>query len=455
MLERAGFPAFRDTIAALSTPPGRGAIAVIRVSGDRVRDIASRMLEPWPLKDRVATRCTVRTHAHGDLLDQALATFFQAPASFTGEDVLEISTHGGWLTPALVLAALLKHGAREALPGEFTRRAVLNGRLDILQAEAIGDLIDAPTHALQHAAVNQLDGSLSRLIQALREQLIKLEALIGYDIDFPEEDDGPIAPERIAAETADAIRVLHALLETAPMGELLREGAIVVIAGAPNAGKSSLFNALLGKSRAIVTEGPGTTRDALEALVDVQGWPVRLVDTAGLRTTNDVVEKLGVEVSERYIGGAHLVLYCTEGSPDDPATMERIDALTSAPLLHVRTKADLVSDGVELEDAIPVSAITRAGLTDLFVHIKEALNSRYGSPMGDAPLITHTRHRLALEQALAELRLFDEEWRRADLPAPIAAVHLRAAVHALEELIGAVEVDEVLDQLFRSFCVGK
>ena len=443
-----------DTIAAVSTPPGRGAIAVVRMSGPDVTRIAPDILDPWPILDRVATLCTVRAR-DGHVLDEALAIFFRAPASFTGEDTLEISTHGGWLTPTLVLATLLQHGAREALPGEFTRRAVLNGHLDILQAEAIGDLIDASTPAMHRAAISQLDGSLSRSILELREQLIDVEALIGYDIDFPEEDDGPVAPQRVLLAIQRAADSIESLLVTAPVGEILREGAVTVIAGRTNAGKSSLFNALVGKARAIVTEIPGTTRDAIEALIDVHGWPVRLVDTAGIRSSNDIVEQLGMEVSERYIESAHLVILCSDGNGDD-ALNDRIAELTNAPVIRVRTKADLVIQRDEIPlDVVAVSVVTRAGLDTLLERIRQTLRERYGAPIGDAPILTHTRHRIALEHARRELQLFRDSWKERTLPAPIAAVHLREAVHTLEELVGVVEVEDVLDKLFSSFCVGK
>jgi tRNA modification GTPase len=227
--------AAEDTIAAIATSEGRAAIAVIRISGKAAFEIASRHVTPWPVRRRHATVCTVRDE-RGSVLDEALVTRFTAPASFTGEDVVEIATHGGSVVPVLVLAALLGSGARQALQGEFTRRAVLNGKLDIVQAEATGDLIDASSHAMQRAAIAQLDGGLSRRIEALRGEVIALEAMIAYDIDFPEEDDGPIAADRIHAATRKLVASLTALLETAPIGELVRSGALVVIAGPPNAG---------------------------------------------------------------------------------------------------------------------------------------------------------------------------------------------------------------------------
>jgi tRNA modification GTPase len=443
-----------DTIAAISTVPGRSALAVIRVSGSAVRKIGSLLLKPWPLPDRAPTLCVLRS-SDGSVIDHPLVTFFAGPGSYTGEDVLEISTHGGYLIPALTTAAFISAGAREALPGEFTRRAVINGKVDVLQAEAIADLIDARTRALHHTALAQLDGGLSRVIQGLREKLIELEALISYEIDFPEEDDGPLSREAVQAGALRIIGTLQRLIKTAPAGELIREGAITVIAGPPNAGKSSLFNALLGQARAIVTEIPGTTRDAIEAVVDIQGWPVRLVDTAGLRPTTDVVERLGVEVSERYLGNAHVVLLCAENPVELAQLHSRIAELTSAPIMDVVTKCDL-SPGLKIpEGAIAVSATERAGLDELLGRIRGILEKRYGSPSSDEPVITRARHLYALRNALTEMKAFEENWRLGGLPAPVVAVHLRAATTTLEELVGAVEIDDVLDRVFSTFCIGK
>jgi tRNA modification GTPase len=450
------FPPSSDTIVALATVTGRGAIAVVRLSGAGANEIAGRLVRPWPLLPRVATLCSVYSRA-GERLDRAVVTCYEGPRSFTGEDVVEIACHGGRVVSASVMAALLETGAREAFPGEFTRRAVLNGKLDVLQAEAVGDLVDARSRGGQRAALNQLDGGLSRRVLALREALLGLEALIAYDIDFPEEDDGPVAPERIAAATDETLAALDELLATARAGELIREGALVVIAGAPNVGKSSLFNALLGRRRAIVTDVPGTTRDALEAVIDTESWPIRLVDTAGLRETADVVERLGIEVSEDYLARADAVLACG----DDAATLSRavevIGRRTEAPVLAVRTKVDRdEGQGARGEEGVlAVSAETGEGLGELIAAIIAALSADQRTPDLDAPLLTHARHRHAIEQARSELAAFRDARRAAQLPAPVAAVHLRAAVHALEELIGAVDVEDVLERVFAKFCVGK
>jgi tRNA modification GTPase len=353
---------------------------------------------------------------------------------------------------------LISSGARQALPGEFTRRAVLNGKLDILQAEAIGDLIDATSHAMQRTALGQLDGGLSRRLLLLRENLIELEALIVYDIDFPEEDDGPVPREKVESAATRIVESLKALLATSPAGELIREGAIVVIAGPPNAGKSSLFNALLGRSRAIVTEIPGTTRDALEAVVDSGEWPIRLVDTAGLRETDDRIEKLGIEVSERYLASAHVILACAESAEGLEATVKRVARTSSAPVLQVQTKSDLVAkenQSTLSSPIIAVSAETGVGLQDLLDAIDETLREKHGEIVPDFPVLTRARHRYAIAVACSELEQFQQAWREESLPAPVASVHLRTAVTALEELIGTVEVEDVFDRVFSSFCVGK
>jgi tRNA modification GTPase len=447
-----------DTIVALATTPGRGAIAIVRLSGKAANEIAARLVRPWPIPARVATLSEVYSRT-GQRLDQAVVTRYERPRSFTGEDVIEIACHGGWVVPTSVVRVLIEAGAREALPGEFTRRAVLNGKLDVLQAEAIGDLVNARSRGGQHAALNQLDGGLSRRVLGLRESLLALEALIAYDIDFPEEDEGPIAPGRIHAATEETLRALDDLLATARAGELIREGALVVIAGAPNVGKSSLFNALLGRRRAIVTDIPGTTRDALEAVIDTGYWPIRLVDTAGLRDATDVVEQLGIEVSEDYLARADTVLACGDDNESLAWAVAVITRRTDAPVLAVRTKVDRLGSGVRKaargNGAMGVSAETGEGLNELLAAITRVLDAEQRTADLDAPVLTHTRHRYAIQQARDELAAFQSTWRDAQLPAPVAAVHLRAAVHALEELIGAVDVEDVLSRVFASFCVGK
>jgi tRNA modification GTPase len=401
----------------------------------------------------------------GELLDQALVTVFPAPASYTGEDTVEISTHGGVLTPQLVLDALLAAGARAAEPGEFTRRAYLNGKLDLLQAEAVADLVDGRSRALHRAAVHQMERGLSRRIHDLRAAIIHAESLIAYSIDFPEEDEPPVPPERIHAAAAGVLARIDALLATAPEGELLREGALTVLAGRPNSGKSSLFNALLGAERAIVTDIPGTTRDALEAQASVDGYPFRLVDTAGLRETVDRVEGIGIEFARRYLAAADLVLFCVEAGralqDDERAFLRERDP---ARTLVVRTKADLPGDDVggtaeggmdSLRSvAVAVAAVEGTGIPALRDALLRMAFGHVLADPGEAPVVTRERHARALRAARDELAEFLSAL--ADrVPMEFAATHLRAAAGALEDLVGAVTVDDVLDRVFGDFCVGK
>jgi tRNA modification GTPase len=340
---------------------------------------------------------------------------------------------------------------------------VLNGKLDLVQAEAIGDLIDATSDSMRRVVLHQLDGGLSRQVEDLRSALLDLEALLAYDIDFPEEDHGPISHSRITESAETVQRMLQGLLETTPATELIRDGAIAVIAGRPNVGKSSLFNAIIGERRAIVTDIPGTTRDAIEARVQLRTWPLRLVDTAGLRTTDQLVEQLGIEVSERYLKGAHVIIACDDNPAELPKIVQSIRAVGSAPVVAVLTKADrspissVAVTSADTDDTVPlpVSAYARTGLSELGDHIERELESRYGVVPVTRPALTRARQRLAIEQASDELGAFQKQWEAGKLPAPVAAVHIRSAIGALDELIGAVDTEDVLSRLFATFCIGK
>ena len=432
----------------------------MRVSGEGALAVAQPVVrgragEPLPLENLPARHPVLArlVGAGGEPIDEALVTVFRAPDSYTGQDLVELSGHGGLLVPAQVLSALYAAGARPAHPGEFTRRAVLNGKLDLLQAEAVGDLIDATAAAQGRAALHQLEGALSRRLHGLREHLLELLALLSYDIDFPEEDEGPVPLERIRQGWEGVAADLERLLATAPAGERLREGALVVLAGRPNAGKSSLFNALLGTERALVTEIPGTTRDTIEAASEVQGWPIRLADTAGLRDADEPIERMGIEVSKRYLGAADLVLLCVEsGRPVDAGERQ---ILEERPGLLVRTKVDLVPiPERESEEGLPVSIVTGEGLSRLRIEMAGRLFSGGATYADLAPMLTRERHRIALERALGSLTAADPELSGSG-DAVLAAHHVRNAVDALDELIGVVHPDEVLGRVFERFCVGK
>ena len=443
-----------DVIVALATPPGRSALAVVRLSGDHAFAVAAMVIDdfvPDPPRLAVLGRFA---DADGLEIDRGIYISYRAPGSYTGEDTVELMCHGGLMAPARLLAALEAAGARAAHPGEFTRRAVLNGKMDLIQAEAVGDLIDATAPAQARSALQQLDGGLSQRLMRLRTDLIGVVALLSYDIDFPGEDEPPVAPATVRERLDEVASQIDHLLKTASAGERVREGAIVVLAGRPNVGKSSLFNALLGLDRAIVTEVPGTTRDAIEAGTSFLGWPVRLVDTAGLRADPDRIEQLGIEISHRYLQAADMVLLCVEA--DEELSVEEQDLLSTAlprgglPLL-VRTKVDMTERAPE---GTSVSADTGVGLDILRRTIAQRVFGDQIQLADLEPMLTRDRHRVALQRAVESLRDARPFLEQPGDPV-LAAHHVQQATGALDTLVGAVDVEDVLDRIFSSFCVGK
>lgn len=454
-----------DTIVALGTPPGTSALAVVRVSGPGafgvLAGVCPNLTRPPQPRKAVVTRAL--DPLTGELIDQVVVTAYPGPGSYTGEDMVEISSHGGWVSPARILEGCREAGARPAEAGEFTRRAYLNGKMDLLQAEAVLDLIEGRSQALHSAAVHQLERGLSQRIGALREGLVELEVLLVHHLDFPEEDEPPIPVRTIVSRARVLEGALETLLETAPEGEMLREGAVTVLAGRPNSGKSSLFNALLGEERAIVTEIPGTTRDALEAVISLGGFPFRLVDTAGLRNTEEPVEKLGIEVARRYLKSADLVLFCAEAGRGLEAEEESfLEEVAGTPVVLVRTKKDRLA-GMDLEEEEPpgqvqgslgLSVSTGEGMGELRDLLPALVYGGLVGARGELPVLTRARHTRGVRTALDEVRAFREALEDG-LPAEVAATHLRPAETALEELLGVIPREEILDRLFREFCIGK
>lgn len=443
-----------DPIVALATPPGRSAVAVIRLSGQGAFDVAARVIPSFRRDPPREARLATFRSLSGEVLDRGLYLVFPGPQSETGEDMVELHSHGGLVVPVQLLAALEAAGARPAHPGEFTRRALMNGKLDLLQAEALADLVDAEAPAQARIAVDQLEGGLSRRIAELRESLISLLALLAYEVDFPDEDDGPLPQARLEGERAKVATQVAALLATAPLAERVRNGALVVLAGPHNAGKSSLFNALLGRERALVTELPGTTRDAIEATVDFCGWPIRLVDTAGIGESADRLDQMGQEVSRRYVAAADLVIICEETAGAGRGALRETESpLRLAPraILSITTKADLYPAPA---GALAVSALTGEGLDRLRQEVARRLFSA-GVALADlGPALTRARHREALAGADAALRAAVPHF----LPggdAVLAAHEVQEAVRALDSLVGSVDIEEVLDRLFAGFCIGK
>lgn len=458
-----------DTIVAAATPPGPGALAVVRISGPDAfhirRRLAPGLRNPGARRALLAGLHDPET---GEVLDRGIVTSFPAPGSYTGEDLVEISCHGGYLVPGLLVEHALAAGARMAEAGEFTRRAYLNGKMDLLQAEAVCDLVDSRSRALHRVAVHQMERGLSARMTQARASLVRLEALLVHHLDFPDEDEPPTSLDAVAEEARKVRRRLERVLATAPEGELLREGALTVLAGRPNSGKSSIFNALVGHERAIVTNIPGTTRDALEATVSLGGYPFRLVDTAGLRDTGERVEALGIDVARRYLARADVVLYCAEsGVGVSRAELDFLDE-RGCPVLLLETKVDLTGggDGARsgrleapprgevLAGRIATSVVTGEGLAELGKVLPRMVFGGLVRASADMPVVTRRRHRRGLERAVEELRAFALALEDG-VPAEMAATHLRPAETALEEILGVVTLDEVLDQVFRDFCIGK
>lgn len=453
-----------DTIAAISTPVGEGGIGVIRVSGPDAPALARRLVrrgnENGDFESHRFYYGAVTDPDTADIVDEVMAVLMRAPRSYTREDVLEIQCHGGYLVTRRVLDAVLRSGARLAEPGEFTRRAFLNGRLDLVQAEAIMEVIRSKTEAALSLAQHQREGRLSERLGAVQGDLRHGLALIEAFIDFPEEEVDPAAQVEIEAKVREALGRIEELLDGFDEGRVLREGVSVLIAGKPNVGKSSLLNTLLQEMRAIVTSVPGTTRDIIEEVVNVRGLPLRMLDTAGIRETEDVVEQEGVRRTLEKIPQADLILFVLDGSrPFDDNDQMILDALTGRRSIVVVNKSDLpgvlrIPAGLNEVSTVGISTATGAGIDDLraaifdtFIHGR-AIDSR------EYVALSLARHRDALEKARGRIAVF-----LANLAAgqdlEILAVDLRDALEAVGEVTGETTPDDILDMIFQRFCIGK
>ncbi len=451
-----------DTIVAIATPPGVGALAVIRLSGPHAFDLVSRLTDVPRDPPRTAHVRTLRA-PDGEVLDQAVVTLFPGPASYTGEDMVEISTHGGRIAPHVVQDALQRAGARRAGPGEFTQRAWLNGKVDLVQAEAVADLVEGASRALHRVALQQLDRGLSQRIASFRSAIVKLEARMVHHIDFPEEDDAPVGVGELAEEARGLAERFEQLAATAPAGRLLRRGVRTVLAGRPNAGKSSMLNALVGENRAIVTEVEGTTRDRIEVSVEIEGLPFVLVDTAGLRGTDDVVEREGVAMAEAAIEGADLVLHCVAvDQPVSASEARRVRELAGAPVIGLLTKGDH-PDGPGVaeslargggEPPIVTSAVRGTGLDRVRKAMVDAVFAGAAAVEDGASVLTRDRQVEGVRAAAREMQDFAGALE-SGIPPEVAAAHLKAAATATEELLGTIGAEEVLDRVFSDFCIGK
>ncbi len=457
-----------DTIAAVATAHGRGGIGVVRISGSKTADIARALLGTLPTPRR-ALHCIFRD-AQGEALDDGIALFFPAPHSFTGEDVLELQGHGGAVVLDRILRAVLAQGARLARPGEFSERAFLNDKLDLAQAEAIADLIDAGSEAAAKAALASLQGVFSHEVHRLTEQLIALRCYIEAALDFPEEEIDFLADTQLVKRLDDLLARATRVRQAAHQGALLREGLHVVILGRPNAGKSSLLNALCGFEAAIVTDIPGTTRDVLRQHLSIDGLPLHLVDTAGLRESHDPVEQEGIRRAWQEVERADHILLVVDDqhgiAAEDAAILQRLPSTLG--LTVVRNKIDLsgTAPGQRTLDAaaamqaglqgrevteIALSAKLRLGLDALRQHLKDCLGYHPGEA---GVLLARRRHLDALEKA--EVHMQHARHCLCDLGAgELAAEELRYAQRQLDEITGQFTADDLLGRIFSSFCIGK
>ena len=441
-----------DTIAAVSTPPGQGALAVIRVSGPDARAVIGKI---WrgPAVRTPRRACVGRiVDENGQPVDQVVLTWFRAPASYTGECLVEISCHGGVLVARRILELLTGAGARVAGPGEFTQRAFLNGKMDLTQAEAVMDLISAQSALSLRAAGEQLAGRLGDRMRQLREHLIASLAQVEAQLDFPEEDIDPETGHALR-ERVSAIRAeVESLLSTAKHGHILRHGARVVITGAPNVGKSSLLNALLGFERAIVNESPGTTRDTIEEMMDLCGLPVRLVDTAGLRESADPLEREGMSRTRRALEAADLVIELADASRPREAFQSSGAPATQSVL--VLNKIDLGEDpSWDSAGVVRLSCRTGAGLDALADQLFSRLTGGDAGPGADLIAI-NARHHSSLDRARQSLDAA-LELSAHDGPPELVAEELRAALEAIGDVVGRTDSEELLGVIFSRFCIGK
>ncbi|MBF0323842.1 MAG: tRNA uridine-5-carboxymethylaminomethyl(34) synthesis GTPase MnmE [Alphaproteobacteria bacterium] len=436
---------FAPTIFALASAPGRGGVAVFRLSGPLAGPALARLTGSLP-PARKAVR--VRPTHGGEVIDDGLALWFPGPASFTGEDVCELHLHGGRAVAAALAQALVELGLRPAEPGEFSKRAFLNGKLDLTRAEAIADLVDAETAAQRRQALLQLDGGLDRLAEGWRADLIRALALLEACIDFSDEDLPDGVTEQAAQVVAQLAAELRGHLAEGVRHERLRDGIHVAILGAPNAGKSSLLNRIAGREVAIVSATAGTTRDVIEVHLDLAGWPVVLADTAGLREAAEDIEAEGIRRALVKAEAADLKLLVFDaGRPADAATL----ALLGEDSLVVANKADQPgSESFSIDGAAPImlSARTGAGLDELLERLTGEVASRFA--MTQAPALTRARHRASATEALAAFDRFDP-----GLGLELAAEEVRAAAGAIGRISGRVDVEDVLDVVFGEFCIGK
>ena len=436
----------KELICAIATPPGRGALAIVRISGKDAYKIAEKITKT----SLIARQAHFSSFYASDdsVIDQGLAIYFQAPASFTGEDVVEFHCHGNPLVAETLLKTICEHGGRLANAGEFSLRAFLNNKIDLIQAEAITDLINSTTEQSVRTATKSLQGAFSQRVQTVLTLLIKIRVHIEAHLDFPDEEIDRQQLKQIQTQLDELDETLKELLQQAKLGERLQQGASITIAGRPNAGKSSLLNVLAQSEVAIVTEIPGTTRDPLTADIEINGIPVRLIDTAGLHETKDVVESKGIERTQKELQQADIILWLIDAS--DEEQYEPPNHLDVKKIIKVFNKCDLVTTRKEI-DQLYISATTQQGIEKLITVIGQRLGH---DESGDTPFLARSRHVIALQQARQNIQLTSH--RLNDTSAlELVAEDLRDAQLYLNEITGEFTSDDLLGKIFSEFCIGK
>lgn len=455
-----------DTIAAVATSQGEGGIAIIRISGKEALKIASKIFVGKSGRNLDDIKSYTMRYGHivdidsKEVIDEVIVSFMKGPKSFTAEDTVEVNCHGGVVATNRVLEEVIKAGARVAEPGEFTKRAFLNGRIDLSQAEAVIDIIRAKTELSMKSAVAQSEGRISQEIKALRHKLLGIIAHVEATVDYPEEDLEETTSQITSSQLNTVLSKVEALLSSADEGKIIREGLDTVIVGKPNVGKSSLLNALLMEKRAIVTDIPGTTRDVIEEYINIEGVPVKIIDTAGIRETEDVVEKIGVEKSKEKIANADLVILMLDSSSElDNEDLEIIDFIQDRKYILLLNKSDLTVrinkeslNKLNSNYIIEISAKTGEGLDNLKAIIKELFFK--GEVTSKETLITNVRHKEALIRARESLK--QAAFALKDTSAiDLASIDLRAAWMSLGEISGETLEEDIIDKIFSEFCVGK
>ena len=482
-----------DTIAAIATAPGEGGIGIVRISGEEAITILEKVFSrakkeykknPGGLPAAEGAVCSdtndkndiiegtlqprlmhygyVKDNFNGELIDEVMAVYFRAPYSYTAEDVVEIQCHGSLVSLRKILSLVLKNGARLAEPGEFTKRAFLNGRLDLSQAEAVIDLIRAKSDKSFDVALNQLEGIFSEKIRQIRAQLMDDLVNISVNIDYPDEDIEQLTFEKLASNLDAALAKIEEMLKTSDTGRIITEGLKISIIGKPNVGKSSLMNALLRETRAIVTEIPGTTRDTIEEMLTIRGIPVKLTDTAGIRQTDDVIEKIGIEKSKEAFNNADLIIFMADGSrPLDEEDFAIIDRIGEKKAIIILNKTDLPQafEAAEITELMPGASLIEAsvasgrGIEEIEDKIEELV---YGGQVkqNESMLVTNARHKHLLEEAASAL-CDAIEMAKASQPLELLEIDARSAYESLGAIIGEEVEDDIINEVFARFCLGK